>query len=149
MKNEIDYAKKIQDQYTYTEKEKTNYEKLRELDSKVKKPVNVFSYVYGTVGSLIMGFGMCIAMGVIAGAMPVGILVGLVGMGIMASTYSLHKKILILRKEKYSKEILELSNEMILSSDYKPEKITQNKTQLASYNFDKSNNFYKDNSIER
>lgn len=33
----------------YTEKENTQLDALKKLDTKVKKPANVFSYVFGSV----------------------------------------------------------------------------------------------------
>ena len=115
-KNEFDIATKIRDNYVAKPTEKTKLEQLRELDKKVKRPVNIFSYIFGTTGALVMGTGMCMTMGFLGGLMPVGIAVGLVGMGIAAATYPLHKKILASRKEKYSKQIIAKSNEIISES---------------------------------
>lgn len=42
----------------YTEKEYTTLDELKDLDKKVKRPVNVFSYTFGTVSALILGAGM-------------------------------------------------------------------------------------------
>lgn len=113
LKKEQEIATKIRDSYVTKPTEKTKLEQLRELDQKVKRPVNIFSYVLGTTGALVMGTGMCMTMGFLGGLMPVGIAVGLVGMGIAAATYPLHKKILASRKEKYSKQIIAKSNEII------------------------------------
>ena len=46
----------------YTEKENTELEALRELDRKVKRPVNIFSYIIGSISALIMGTGMSLVM---------------------------------------------------------------------------------------
>ena len=148
MKNTIKYAKKLQEEYSYQPKEKNNFEKLKELDNKVKKPARIFSYVFGTIGSLVLGTGMCIAMGVIGGVMPVGIAIGLFGIGMVSATYPLHKNIVNARKEKYSAEILKLTNEVIEVSEYKPEKNTT-KQQVNTYVSNRSVNNYKDNSMER
>ena len=148
MKNTIEYAKKLQEEYSYQPKEKNNFEKLKELDNKVKKPARIFSYIFGTIGSLVLGTGMCIAMGVIGGAMPVGIAIGLAGIGIVSATYPLHNKIIKARKNKYSAEILKLTNEVIEVSEYSPEKATS-KQQVNTYMSDKSSSNYKDNSLER
>lgn len=149
MKNEKKYAEKLKEEYSIAPKEKTQYEKLRELDGKVKKPVNIFSYVYGTVGSLVLGTGMCVAMGVVGGLMPVGIIVGLAGIGMMASTYPLHKKILKFRKQKYADEILKLSNEVIEVSDYQQTKqadksqITANDVNRNNYSLSRKDNYFE------
>ena len=117
-KNEFEIAAKIRDNYVAKPTEKTKLEQLRELDKKVKRPVNIFSYILGSTGALVMGTGMCMTMGFLGGLMPVGIAIGLVGMGIAAATYPLHKKILASRKEKYSKQIIAKSNEIISESKF-------------------------------
>ena len=100
----------------YTEKQHTELDALKELDAKVKRPANVFAYVYGSLSAVIMGAGMSLVMtdiGTILGiadAMIPGILVGVVGMILALTTYPIHKSILASRKKKYSAKILELSD---------------------------------------
>ena len=132
-KKEQEIATKIRDSYIAKPTEKTKLEQLRELDQKVKRPVNIFSYIFGTTGALVMGTGMCMTMGFLGGLMPVGIAVGLVGMGIAAVTYPLHKKILASRKEKYSKQIIAKSNEII------NEKNAQSSLSCQSFSCQKQN----------
>ena len=70
---------------SYEEKEVTKIDELRALDKKAKKGANVFAYVFGSIGSLVLGFGMCVAMQVIlADLMVVGIIVGLVGIAMVS-----------------------------------------------------------------
>lgn len=98
----------------YEEKEYTKFDELKALDAKAKKGPRVFSYVLGTIGSLILGFGMSVAMGVILKDFIVlGILVGIVGLAIVCLNYPLHMKILAKSKAKYAKEIKRLSNELL------------------------------------
>ena len=92
MTNEERTVEKIRAQYE--PKEVTEVDKLKELDKQVKRPVKVFSYTYGTVGSLVLGTGMCLAMGVIGSMMGVGIAVGCVGIAIVSSTKAVHDKLL-------------------------------------------------------
>ena len=92
----------------------TKIEELRELDKSVKRPADVFAYIYGSIASLVLGAGMCLAMpSVIEGYMVLGIIVGVIGMGLMASTYFIRNAILRSRKAKYSSEILELSEKIL------------------------------------
>ena len=42
----------------YIEKESTELDALRELDAKVKRPANIFAYVFGSISAIIMGSGM-------------------------------------------------------------------------------------------
>lgn len=58
-RNDQEYlVQKIRTQYT--EKEHTQLDALKELDGKVKRPANIFAYVFGTLSALIMGSGMSI-----------------------------------------------------------------------------------------
>ncbi len=46
----------------YTEKEHTGLDELKELDTKVKRPANVFAYIFGSISAVIMGAGMSLVM---------------------------------------------------------------------------------------
>ena len=46
----------------YTEREHTQLDELKKLDTKVKKPAKIFSYLFGSAGALIMGVGMSLTM---------------------------------------------------------------------------------------
>ena len=103
----------------YTEKQHTELDALKALDSKVKKPANVFAYIYGSVSAVIMGTGMSLVMTEIGemigltNAMVPGIVIGVVGMGMALSTYPIYKKLLNARKKKYAPEILKLSDKIM------------------------------------
>ena len=103
----------------YTEKQHTELDALKELDAKVKRPANVFAYIYGSVGAVVMGAGMSLVMTEIgamiglASAMVPGIAIGIVGMGMALSTYPIYKRMLSARKKKYAPEILELSDKIM------------------------------------
>lgn len=102
---------------SYEEKEITDFDRLKELDKKVKLPAEIFAYVYGSVSSLILGTGMCLAMKIIGAglsfAMPLGIIVGVAGIALMSSTYPIYKAMMKSRKNKYSKRIFELSDSLL------------------------------------
>jgi hypothetical protein len=103
----------------YTEKQHTELDALKELDAKVKRPANVFAYTYGSVSAIVMGSGMSLVMTEIgatiglASAMVPGIVIGVAGMGMALSTYSIYKGILSSRKKKYAPEILKLSEKIM------------------------------------
>ncbi len=46
----------------YTEKTATELDELRELDKKVKRPANVFAYIFGSISAIIMGCSMSLVM---------------------------------------------------------------------------------------
>lgn len=112
-------AQKIRTQYMEKEEKSTDLDKLKALDSKVKRPANIFGYTFGTISALIMGSGMSLVMTDIGeklglGDMMVpGIVVGVVGMIMALVNYPIYKKLLGSRKQKYSKEIIELSEKIM------------------------------------
>ena len=97
----------------YETKEVTKLDELKELDKKVKLPAKVFGYVYGATGSLVLGTGMCFAMKIIGNLMPLGIVIGLLGIAMVSSTYLIYKNILKNRKNRYGAEILNISDELL------------------------------------
>ena len=110
-------AQKIRTQYM--EKESTELDALRELDAKVKRPANVFAYIFGSISAIVMGAGMSLVMTDIGAAIGIasalvpGILVGVVGLGMALLTYPMYKGILNSRKKKYGAEILSLSDKIM------------------------------------
>lgn len=114
--NEIKAVEKIRSQYTAREISKLD--RLKELDSDVKRPARIFAYVFGIIGALILGAGMCLAMPeVIEGYMLIGIIVGLVGIAMVSVNYPIYKKLLEARREKYSARIFELSGEILANGN--------------------------------
>lgn len=117
MKDQEFIAQKIRAQYT--EKQYTELDALKELDAKVKRPANVFAYIYGSISAIVMGAGMSLVMtdiGAIIGltsAMVPGIVIGVLGMGMALTTYPIYKKMLGARKKKYAPQILELSEKLM------------------------------------
>lgn len=103
----------------YTEKQHTELDALKELDAKVKRPANVFAYIYGSAGAIVMGAGMSLVMteiGAIVGLTSVmvpGITIGIAGMGMALSTYPIYKRVLSARKKKYASDILALSDKIM------------------------------------
>lgn len=103
----------------YTEKEHTQLDALRALDAKVKRPVNVFAYVFGSISAIIMGSGMSLIMTDLGqkigveNTMTIGVVVGLVGLLLAIVNYPIYKKRLASRKSKYAEQILKLSDEIM------------------------------------
>ena len=117
MKDQEFIVQKIRTQYT--EKQHTELDELKALDAKVKKPATVFGYTYGSVGAIVMGAGMSLVMtdvgaiiGLTATIVP-GIAVGVVGLGMVLTTYPIHKRILNGRKKKFAPQIMELSEKLM------------------------------------
>ena len=117
-KNDQEFiVQKIRTQYT--EKENTLLDALKELDAKVKRPANVFAYVFGSISAIIMGSGMSLVMteiGATVGlenAMVPGIIIGGIGLIMAVINYPIYKSVLQKRKEKYADQIVTLSDSII------------------------------------
>ena len=110
-------AQKIRAQYM--EKQVSELDELRALDAKVKKPANIFGYIFGTISAVIMGAGMSLTMtdiGTMLGIgspMPISIAVGIIGMIMAIVNYPIYKAILNSRREEYADEILALSEKIM------------------------------------
>lgn len=111
-------AQKIRAQYM--EKEASELDELRKLDTKVKRPAEVFAYIFGSVSAIIMGAGMSLVMTPIAeqlgftfDPMLLGIIIGVVGLVLASVNYPIYKGILGSRKKKFGAKILELSNQIM------------------------------------
>lgn len=125
-KNDQEFlVQKIRTQYT--EKENTQLDELKALDKKVKKPANVFAYTFGTIGSLVLGTGMCLAMNVITpgtyfgitigeNMMLPGIIIGLFGILMVSANYPIYKGILNSRRGKYADKIISMSDKILENS---------------------------------
>ena len=110
-------AQEIRSQYM--EKQFTELDALRQLDAKVKRPVNMFAYVFGSISALIMGAGMSLTMTDIGGmvgvanSMTTGIVIGVIGMVMAIINYPMYRKMLNSRKKKYADEIMEISQKIM------------------------------------
>ena len=113
--NEVRMIEKIRDDYS--EKKVTKLDELKALNNKVERPAEITAYTVGTVGALVLGTGMSLAMKVIGAglsfAMPLGIAVGVVGLAAVSGNYFLYKKILSARKKKYASQVLALTDELL------------------------------------
>ena len=116
MKGKEFVVEKIRSQYI---EQHTELDALKALDAKVKKTANVFGYLYGGIGAIVMGAGMSLVMtdigamlGMTETMMP-GIALGVVGLAMSCTTYPIYKKILNFRKKKYASQILKLSERVM------------------------------------
>ena len=103
----------------YVKRDHTEFDELKTLDNDVKRPANVFAYVFGSIGAIVMGSGMSLIMTDIAQTlgiqqhMVIGVIVGVIGMVMAIMNYPIYKTILNHRKKKYSEKILFLSNKLL------------------------------------
>lgn len=106
----------------YAPKQENKMEQLRALDASVGKKATMVSLVLGIIGALVMGIGMCFTMvtdfGKILGAyqdmaMPIGIIVGMVGIAMVAAAYPVYQRMLKKEREKIAPQILSLTEELM------------------------------------
>ncbi len=103
----------------YTEKEHTRVDALKELDAKVKRPANVFAYIFGGVSAIVMGSGMSLVMSDIGDVigmenpMAPGVVIGIIGIVMAVINYPVYKSILSSRRKKYADQVMKLSNEIM------------------------------------
>lgn len=102
----------------YIPKEENKMEQLRKLHAIPTQKAQASALAVGIIGALIMGTGMSLAMtdiGVILGnlSMMLGIVVGIVGMVLVALAYPLYNRVLKKQREKIAPEILRLSEELL------------------------------------
>ena len=117
-KNDQEFlVQKIRTQYT--EKESTELDALRELDAKVKRPANVFAYVFGSISAIIMGAGMSLVMTDIGATVGIsdpmlpGIIIGIAGMFMAIINYPIYKGILGARRKKFADKIIAISDKIM------------------------------------
>jgi len=102
----------------YLPKEENKMEQLRKLHAVPTQKAQATSLAIGIIGALIMGTGMSLAMTDIGAAlgsfaMVLGIVIGLVGMMLVALAYPIFNRVLKKEREKIAPEILRLSDELM------------------------------------
>lgn len=108
------YAEQIANEYA--PKETSKVVALRKLDARAKRPAQIIAYTNGIISALILGVGMCLAMGVIGSGSTVsfvfGIIIGIIGIAGICANYPLYKKMLEKGKKKYGNDIMELAKQI-------------------------------------
>jgi len=102
----------------YLPKEEDKMEQLRRLHSIPTRKAQAASIAVGVLGTLILGTGMSLCMtdlGAALGhlAMVIGILVGILGLVMVALAYPLYNIVLRKERQRIAPEILRLSEELL------------------------------------
>lgn len=101
----------------YQPKEPDKMEQLRALDASVGKKATTVALILGIVGALVMGLGMSLAMTELSEllgsiGMPVGIIIGIVGIVLLSLAYPAYNRVLAKEREKIAPQILRLTEEL-------------------------------------
>ena len=102
----------------YLPKEEDKMEQLRKLHAIPTQKAQAASIAIGVLGTLILGTGMSLCMtdlGAALGhlAMVIGILVGILGLVMVALAYPLYNTVLRKERRRIAPEILRLSEELL------------------------------------
>ena len=102
----------------YLPREEDKMEQLRKLHAMPTQKAQAASLAVGVIGALILGTGMSVCLTDIGAAlgslaMVIGILVGVVGMVLVALAYPLYNRVLKKNRDKIAPEILRLSDELL------------------------------------
>lgn len=114
--NEAQIVNEIKSQYTEAEHNESKIEQLKRLHKKTTRGAQIYSYTHGIISSLVLGTGMCLAMGVIGSGTPLmvaGIAIGVVGLVLCGITYPIYKKMVEKAKKKNAEKIISLSDEIL------------------------------------
>ena len=96
----------------YLPQEESKMEQLRRLDQSVTKKGTMISIIIGIVGTLILGVGMCCTLVWADQWFIPGIIVGLIGIAIVAAAYPAYTHITKKEREKLAPQILKLIEEL-------------------------------------
>lgn len=96
----------------YMPKENDKMALIRKLDRDVTKPGTIWSIVFGTIGCLLFGVGMCCTMVWADSLFVLGIVVGIIGMIFMGAAFPIYKKITEKERERIAPQILDLVEEL-------------------------------------
>ena len=108
---EQEEIKKIRDKYI--PKEENKMEQLRRLDRGVTRKGTIYSIIIGILGSLLLGLGMyCIMVWQGIWFVP-GIIIGVIGIAIIATAYPAYNLVTKREREKIAPEIIRLTEELI------------------------------------
>ena len=98
----------------YAPREASKLDDLKKLDKKARTPAAVFGWIFGIVGALVLGVGMCFALEALGhNRMQLGVAIGCVGIAMVVSNYFFYKAMRKAGKAKYGERILALSDELL------------------------------------
>lgn len=107
---EQEEIKKIRQKYIPRE---DKMEQLRRLDRNVTNKGTMYSIIIGIIGSLLLGIGMCCTMVWNEVWFIPGIIIGVIGIGIVAVAYPVYNYVTKKEREKIAPEILRLTDELM------------------------------------
>ena len=95
----------------YLPREENKLELVRRLDAQVTRKAAVYAITAGIFGTLVFGVGMCCCL--VWGSYMLGVVVGVVGMALLALAYPLHIRITQKERKRIAPQILRLTEELM------------------------------------
>ncbi len=102
----------IRKKYLPQEPEEDKMEQLRRLDQGATKKGAIISIVMGVMGCLLLGVGMCCTMVWMEKWFIPGVILGIIGIAIVAMAYPLYTRIIRKEREKIAPQILKLTEDL-------------------------------------
>ena len=102
--------KKIRDKYMKKTHVESKIEQLQKLDKKAENPGMIISIALGIIGTLIFGIGMCCVL--VWTKFTLGIVIGIVGIIMLAIAYPAYNYITKKQREKNTPQVLKLIEEL-------------------------------------
>jgi len=97
----------------YLPREENKLEQLQRLDASVTQKAAMHAIVVGVVGALILGLGMSCCMVFSSDWFIPGIVIGLIGMVVVAVAYPLYNAVLMKERKRIAADVLRLTDELL------------------------------------
>ena len=108
---EQEEIKNIRKKYMTPEEDKM--EQLRRLDASVTQKGTTAALIVGIIGTLALGIGMCCCMVWQNVWFIPGIIIGVIGIAVLAAVYPLYNYVTRKEREKIAPEIIRLTDELM------------------------------------
>lgn len=96
----------------YLPKEEDKMEQLRQMDKRVSRKGTIISIIIGVIGCLLLEIGMCCTMEWAGRWFVPGIIIGVIGIVMIALAYPLYDRITKKERKKIAPLILKLADEL-------------------------------------
>lgn len=108
---EQEEIKNIRKKYMAPEEDKM--EQLRRLDASVSQKGTVAALIVGIIGTLLLGIGMCCCMVWQRELFIPGVIIGVIGIAVLAAAYPLYNHVIRKERERIAPEIIRLTDELM------------------------------------
>lgn len=107
-----DEIRRIKEKYTPKSVQADKMDQLRRLDKSVSEKATMIAMTVGIIGTLIMGGGMSLILVWADRLFIPGIIIGIVGIAILATAFPLYRRTYNIQRDKVAPLILKLTEEL-------------------------------------